>query len=216
MATVKFSGELRNSIMNNAEALFRGKIEAAAKDYDNNWGERIFALGHQPFMETINKLPRQWFNWTDEVNCRVIAGVRLDQNIKFKFSTPVPVPTADLHKAEVSPISIYKDAYYISTMEVDDVPMFADIKTEVIAYKNKITLLTERKDKFVSGVRELIYAHSSLAPALKAWQPLWDLLPDETKVRHNTKVERNAKVDIQLAADLNALTATIVASKIGA
>jgi len=100
-------------------------------------------------------------------------------------------------------------------MEVEDVPMFEDIKTEVLAYKNKITILIERKAKFVNGVKELICAHSTLAPALKAWQPLWDLLPDTAKVRHNSKVERNAKVDVQLAADLNALTATIVASKIG-
>lgn len=215
MATVKFSGELRDNIIRNAESLFTGKIEAAIKEFDNEWGDKVFERGFEPFMETINKLPREWFHWTDEVNCRVLAGVRLDQQVKFRLSKQVPIPTADLHKTGHSVISIYKDAYYISTMEVEDAPMFEDIKTEVLAYKNKITILTERKAKFVNGVKELICAHSTLAPALKAWQPLWDLLPDATKVRHNSKVERNSKVDVQLAADLNALTATFVASKIG-
>ena len=60
MATVKFSGELRDNIIRNAESLFTGKIEAAIKEFDNEWGDKVFERGFEPFMETINKLPMSW------------------------------------------------------------------------------------------------------------------------------------------------------------
>lgn len=215
MATVKFSGELRDNIIRNAEALFRDKIQAAEGEYDNSWGDRSIDLAYASFIRDVQALPKEWFNWADEANCNMLAGVKLDSSIKLKFSKPVPLPVTALDKGEHAPIAFARDGYYQSSLSTHEHEMFADIRTEVVAYKNKITMLVERKNKFVNGVKELIYAHSTLAPALKAWPPLMDLLPDATKARHLAKVERNTKEDIQLAADLNALTATIVASKIG-
>jgi hypothetical protein len=215
MATVKFSGALRDNIIRNAEQLFTSKIEAAVKEYDNSWGEKIIDRAYTPFMQDVNKLPRNWFHWTDEATSSMVAGVKLDSAIKFKFSESKPVPVQHLNTSGHAPISFNRDAYYISNMNTDDDPIFEDIKTEVLAYKNKITLIKEKRDKFVSGVRELIYAHSTLAPALAVWKPLWDLLPDETKTRHMEKVERVKAEKAELAANLDALTATFVASKIG-
>lgn len=215
MATVKFSGALRDNIIRSAEQLFSSKIEAAIKEFDNSWGERLLDLAHAKFIPDINRLPREWFHWTDEANTNMVAGVRLDHSIKFKFSTFKPVPVTALDKNGHAPISFSKDSYYVSSMQTFDDPMFEDIKTEVLAYKNKITLLTERRDKFINGVRELIYAHNTLAPALAVWKPLWDLLPDETKARHLEKVDRVKAERAELSANLDALTATFVASKIG-
>jgi hypothetical protein len=45
MATVKFSGALRDNIIRNAEQLFTSKIEAAVKEYDNSWGEKLIDRG---------------------------------------------------------------------------------------------------------------------------------------------------------------------------
>lgn len=216
MAVVKFSADLRNTIVDNAHGLFSDKINKAVNEFDSTWADRIFQIAYAPYMDNINALPKNWFHYVDKVQTNNIAGVVLDQSIELKLSTPMPIPVTDLHKTGHSPISISKDGYYITNLKTPDDEVYDDIKTEVLAYKNKITLLTERRTKFVSGVKELVYAHNTLAPALKAWQPLWDLLPQVAKDRHNLKVERNAKVDVQLSADLNSLTATIVASKIGA
>jgi hypothetical protein len=216
MATVKFSGALRDSIIRNAELLFANKIDAAVKDYDNSWGEKLIDLAYAPYKKDISKLPRSWFYWAEEANSQIVAGVKLDNQIKFKFSEPKPVPPTDLSKTDLAPITFVKESYYVSSMSTFEDPMFEDIKTEVLAYKNKITLLMERKNSFVSGVRELIYTHNTLAPALAVWKPLWDLLPDETKARHLEKVDRVKAEKSELSANLDALTATFVASKIGA
>lgn len=215
MAVVKFSADLRSTIINNARELFKTKIDAAVNDFNPSWGDRIFSVAYKPYMEGINALPKNWFNWTEEVSTSQIAGVTLPQAVNLKLSERMPIPVIDLSKTGHMPISFNKDGYYPSSLRTPDDPLYDDIKTEVLAYKNKITLATERKDRFVAGVEELINAHNTLAPALKAWQPLWDLLPEQTKERHLLEVKRADKVNVQLATDLNALTATIVASKIG-
>ena len=91
--------------------------------------------------------------------------------------------------------------------------MFEDIKAEAIAYKERVRLVTERRTLFVEQVKKIINAHATLAPALKMWQPLWDLIPEEYKERHRKIVERT-KTDTQVDVDLGSLTATVVAHKL--
>lgn len=215
MAVVKFSASLRDDILSNATRLFRERIEQAEKDFDPTWGDRVAAVVFQPFMSTINKLPREWFAWTNEVRSNVIAGVKLDEAIKFNLTQEIPVPKGNLSTAGIAPISFDHSGYYHSSFNTDEAEGLEDIRTEVVAYKNKITLLKEKRDQFRNGVSEVIHAHNTLAPALKAWPPLMDLLPDHVKARHFEKIERGPKVDPQLTTNLNALTATIVANKIG-
>jgi hypothetical protein len=66
---------------------------------------------------------------------------------------------------------------------------------------------------FVEQVKKIINAHATLAPALKLWQPLWDLIPEDYKERHRKVVERT-KSDTQVDVDLGSLTATVVAHKL--
>ena len=56
--------------------------------------------------------------------------------------------------------------------------------------------------------------YTTLAPALKAWHTLWDLLPDEAKERHKKIVERNRKDTIDVDVDLNSMTAAVTFSKL--
>jgi len=58
----------------------------------------------------------------------------------------------------------------------------------------------------------VIEAHATLAPALKMWQPLWDLIPEEYKDRHRQVVEREKK-DVKVDVDLTALTAQVAFHK---
>jgi hypothetical protein len=91
--------------------------------------------------------------------------------------------------------------------------MFEDIKAEAIAYMERVRVVRERKTMFVEQVKKIINAHATLAPALKLWQPLWDLIPEDYKERHRKVVERT-KSDTQVDVDLGSLTATVVAHKL--
>jgi hypothetical protein len=53
-----------------------------------------------------------------------------------------------------------------------------------------------------------------LAPALKAWPALWELIPDDVKEKHR-EVKERSKGGIDLDVDLNKLTAVSTAAKFG-
>ena len=56
--------------------------------------------------------------------------------------------------------------------------------------------------------------YSTLAPALKAWPALWDLLDEDTKERHKKIVERKKKDTDDIGVDLNSMTAAVTFSKL--
>jgi hypothetical protein len=63
-------------------------------------------------------------------------------------------------------------------------------------------------------VKKVTEAYSTLAPALKAWPPLWDLIPEDVKNTHRKIVERT-KNDVVLDVDIGKLTALSTAAKFG-
>jgi len=91
--------------------------------------------------------------------------------------------------------------------------MFEDIKAEATAYLERVNTIKQRKEVFVEQVKKIINAHATLAPALKMWQPLWDLVPEEYKERHRKVVERT-KNEVTVDVDLGSLTAAVVAHKL--
>ena len=71
-----------------------------------------------------------------------------------------------------------------------------------------------KREEFTDGVGKVIGAYSTLAPALKAWPPLWDLLPDATKERHKEIVERVKKEVVVEDVDLSSMTTIATLAKL--
>jgi hypothetical protein len=63
-------------------------------------------------------------------------------------------------------------------------------------------------------VTKVIEAHATLAPALKVWPPLWELIPDEYKDRHR-EIKVQGKKEVTIDVDLGKLTAMSTAAKFG-
>jgi hypothetical protein len=63
-------------------------------------------------------------------------------------------------------------------------------------------------------VYKICNTYSTLAPALKAWPPLWELIPENVKDTHRKIVERT-KNDVVLDVDIGKLTALSTAAKFG-
>ena len=100
-------------------------------------------------------------------------------------------------------------------MEVtlQDVPEYAHIKQQLDDYVSGVKALEGQRDEFVAGVKKVVEAHSTLAPALKAWPPLWDLVPEEYRERHRKVVERTKPEAGEIDVDLSKLTATVAVHK---
>jgi hypothetical protein len=88
-----------------------------------------------------------------------------------------------------------------------------DILDEVTAYQQTINNLQSQQSAFVLSVKKVIAAHATLAPALKMWPALWDLIPEDTKNRHKEIVART-KPAPTVDVDLGSLTAAVTFSKL--
>jgi hypothetical protein len=166
--------------------------------------ERAFA----PYIPSMNSLPSCFFTTVGTINLAKIGDMKLGVACSLTNSRAYPYALPTTHDFPVS-----KTGYSDTELTLKDIPMFEDIKAEAVAYMERVRVVRERKTMFVEQVKKIINAHATLAPALKLWQPLWDLIPEDYKERHRKVVERT-KSDTQVDVDLGSLTATVVAHKL--
>ena len=70
MATVRFSAELRNDIINKAKSLFSDREMTARRNYPDTWGQTIYDLVFQDNKIAMQSLPKSYFRNSDEVSIR--------------------------------------------------------------------------------------------------------------------------------------------------
>ena len=208
MATVRFSKELIEKIIRNA----RNKMEPAitkAKEQklDNAWGQRIYDTIFLEVKPIISQVPAGWFKMVDKICIEQVGDTRCD--MQFTFATPLPWPdvfvTTDIAK---------RDRSYSDGIALTDEHVWAEFYAEVVAYKQRVSIVKQRQNEFADMVKKVTEAYSTLAPALKAWPPLWELIPEDVKDTHRRIVERT-KNEVVLNVDIGKLTALSTAAKFG-
>jgi hypothetical protein len=204
MATVRFSDELKTEIISNAKALFSKRLQAY---HDNppavgdDVADRIF----KDFMPIVAQLPKQFLSWTDELCIDNINGRSYGK--RFKLTKKVPMPNTDLDTTNAK----MSNRFRLDVKLIGD--EWHDIQTQLDAWISNMAAVEQERDAFVDGVKKIIGMHTTLGPALKAWPPLWDLVPEGTKNRHRKVVERVKPEVAEVDVDLTALTGTITAAK---
>ena len=208
MATVRFSDELKGAIVKNAEAIFKKQLDDALASYPKDWADRVYERAFAPYIPSMNSLPSCFFTTVGSINISKIGDMKVGVTCTLTNSRAYPYALPTTHDFPVS-----KTGYSDTELTLKDTPMFEDIKAEAIAYMERVSTVKQRKEVFVEQVKKIINAHATLAPALKMWQPLWDLIPEEYKERHRKVVERT-KNEVSVDVDLGSLTAAVVAHKL--
>lgn len=224
MATVRFSDTLKGEIRNNAKAMFQDKIEQAKDNVPAHWADKVYecffpadvrqkmaslpdyVLRKQEVIEVTG-----WVNAPEDVwqtgdythQTWMLSGA-----IKLTFSKPMPW-VANFEQADNG----FKSSYSTGKFEYDDA-RWDWLKPEFKEYNRKVFEAISKQETFLSSVNKLMETYTTLAPALKAWRPLWDLLPEEAKDRHKTVKERKVIKAEELDLDLNAMTSAVALSKI--
>lgn len=204
MATVRFSQELKDDIVNNAKVLFSKRLQTLSENppaIGDEVADRVF----KDFMPIVLQLPKQFFTWTEEIGVDSINGRTYGK--KFKLSKAVPTPRSDIALPNVRMTSFYS----LNVKLIGD--EWNDIQTQIDAWIQNIATVEQECNKFVDGVKTVINTYSTLAPALKAWPPLWDLVPDGAKERHRKVVARAKPEVAEVEVDLTALTGIVTAAK---
>jgi hypothetical protein len=208
MATVRFSQELKDAIIGNAKTSFASQVHAAQIfEPKSVTGDQIYYAVFGDFVPIMEQLPEAFFDMATEVRIRQIQGVAIDKMFAFSGPRRWPHSIGRLH-----PILRPSESYgggYIATNH----PFWQDLQLETKAWNDKRLAAIKRRDEFVASVKQVIEAHITLAPALKMWPPLWDLVPENYRNRHRQVTERN-KSEVEVNVDFNRLTALATQAKL--
>lgn len=218
MATVRFSQELKDRIFRNARQMFEKRISAAeAAAPDQSWGMRIYDALFGEYTTALAAVPNGFMRYSKEFSVRRV-GSQSAASITLNLPNPMPWPN-DLHL-----VTELAEADYPSTITLqypkdengNDLPhaVWDEFAAECKRWRDGIQAVKDKQNEFVQQVATLIENYATLAPALKAWPPLWDLIPEDVKNKHKEVVVREKK-QVEHGLDLSALTATSVAIKIG-
>lgn len=209
MATVRLSQTLINDILSLA-GLTQDKAIARAVESrpSHDWAEKIYntLLGDE--VALAEKLPAHWFDMIESVKLRSIGDMHCSM-LEFKFSAPKRWPNRinnDLGKKAFAGVNI---------LDLTDNLLWGELHAEVTAWSARVSAAQAKKTEFLTAIRKVLDSYSTLAPALKAWPPLWDYVPDAVKAKHKEISTKEKKAEVVLDVDLSTLTSMAVAAKIG-
>jgi hypothetical protein len=208
MATVRFSKELIDRIVAKARSNMAPAVTKAEETKPgNSWGQRIYDTMFLEAKPIISQVPAGWLKTVDKIKISKVSGRMC--NMEFTFVTsqqwPFAFPSTELAQKESS----WDDSITLSGHLV-----WAEFHAEVVAYTERVSAAVKRQAEFVDMVSKVCNTYSTLAPALKAWPPLWDLIPEDVKDKHRVITERT-KNEVVLNVDIGKLTAMSTAAKFG-
>ncbi len=208
MATVRFSKELNTRIEQMARAKMQPAIDkAAAQTLGANWGQRIYDTLFHEVKPIISQVPAGWLKTVRSIEIGRVGNSVCNMN--FDFTTPQPWPYVFPSTGLADKNSSYGDA-----INLRDNIVWGEFHAEVEAYHQRVREATRRRNEFIEAVVKICNTYSTLAPALKAWPPLWELIPEDVKNKHR-EIKERTKNEVVLDVDIGKLTAMSTAAKFG-
>ena len=208
MATVRFSKELQEEIIKNAKGVFGKQLETAKNNRpENEWGEKIYDILYGQYTNVLNAVPQMFLTTSNKFKVEQVGSLSCGLEFTLNSAKPFPKEIPDTEYAKKS------SGYYGNEYVLKDHLVWGEFHADVKRWLDNIKAVKEQQEEFVKQVQQIITAHATLAPALKMWPPLWDLVPEHYKERHRTIVERT-KNEVEVNVDLSSMTAAVVANKI--
>jgi len=218
MATVRFSLELTNRILNEAKKIFADRIRHAEADHPN-WSEEIYELMFAETSAGMDAMPTDYFSTDDDIILGGFSGPgwELDNNIRIsmKMSRERRFPrgvSSELHG--LSEAGYRMGGYLLSSGD----PRWDKIKAEYKTYYLAVYRIKSQSRTFSVGVKRVLGTYATLSPALRAWPALWDLIPEDVRERHREVKPRSKasdqKAELDAAVDLDSLTGSVAARKL--
>lgn len=211
MATVRITKELISETLVRAERQFTPLVERATESRPDSakWGPIIYDAVYGKHKAAMMALPRSYISHEEKIYINTVNGEGC--MLHFEFGADLPAPAA----SDVPGIETNYRGFDLGTAP-QYMDQWTELAEELRSWKARISDARQRRTEFVNGVKMVLNNHSTLAPALKEWAPLWDLIPEDYRERHK---EVKPRVVVQkTAVDSNVLgklTGAITAAKLG-
>ncbi len=209
MAIVRISQELRNDIIRNARNKFDPAIKAAQDSKpEDKYGDYIYDKIWGPYRKQMEALPKEFFQYKNSIQIRSVGEVTMPfitSFAEYRPIPPIPANTPVKHDYPGQPYSLLGD------------PVWDVIMLDAREWKHRCDTVANQCRDFIAGVTAVLDTFTTLAPALKEWPPLWELLPEHIKDRHKEIKERVKADRPGIDKDkLGAMTGALTAIKLGA
>jgi hypothetical protein len=208
MATVRITKELAGNIIANAKDKFIDGIKKAeASRPDHHWGDYIYDAIYGQYVPIMAQLPAGFIGTASRLHVRKVGGHNME--LYFDFSAPKLWPNC-------LPPQAPAESHYSHSLILDSSPVWDSLVAEVAAWKDRCAAARKRSQEFTEGVSKVLENFSTLAPALKEWPPLWELVPEYAKNKHKEITEKRQSVKPNVDKDmLGRMTGAITAAKLG-
>ena len=208
MATVRITKELTDAIVNNAKGKFADSLRKAEDSRpDHHWGDYIYDAIFGMYTPIMAQLPTGFIPTRDRVTVRRVGIHPVE--MYFDFTTPKPWPA-------VLPPSPPAELHYGGAVMLDASPVWDNLLKEVQDWRERVKVAIERRQEFIQGVANVLSSFSTLAPALKEWPPLWELVPEYAKNKHKEITEKRSADKASIDKDmLGKMTGAMTAAKLG-
>lgn len=209
MATVRFNRDLRELIMAKAMQQMQPALRRADELIPGSeWGPKVHAIMFQRELRLIQLAPDNWFSYRSEID--VMGFVAGDNTgLTLKLPTPVRWPVTIVENEFIRP------GRWSSTVELKPHPAWDELVAAYTTYKTAKDAAEGRAQVYWDSVGKIIDTYSTVAPALKAWPPLWDLLPSDTQEEHLRVTTSQKREEKEIDVDFSTLTSISTAAKFG-
>jgi hypothetical protein len=181
--------------------------------YDSTFG---------PYQASMQTLPHWFFTTRTSIEVPKVmtptADIGLLGDHEMQLTTPRMFPVngripPNANGAKLRSLNQYSSAgqfcYYADPWDKKD----EEIINACTERNVKIQQLRLDCGDFAESVKQLLKGHTTLAPALKQWPALWDLLPSEFKNRHMQIKERKERQET-VKVNVDQMTVTMALAKL--
>lgn len=203
---IRISDKLISEVAGSISDMYRWFIDEVEKQKPDV-GDRIYELLYGPYLSRMEQLPVSFFRVLDRVEVRSIDGRLLGYG--FKLSSPklgsyTHPPGDNVECAET----------FSEKVNIKRTPYTEEIVEAILSWDKQKNDLFEARTRATHAVKRLLRSNKSLAPAIKAYPPLVDLLSPETRVKIDVPQHRLTSALMELDPDLKRLASDIALKKI--
>jgi hypothetical protein len=206
MATVRFSQALIDDILAQAKSKLQPAVTRAFESRpDHSWGDKIYNTLFADELHLVKQLPSHWCTQVGSIFVEYVGDLRVGMRCDLSALRPWPATVIDTDLAN-------SKGYVVGRIALKNHLVWGELYAEAKAFLERVEAAQKRQNEFAESVKQVITTYTTLAPALKAWPPLWDLLDEQTKARHK-EIKSSPKTVVTPDVDFNKLTAQITAAK---
>lgn len=202
---VRISDKLIGEVTGNISDLYKYYVEDVEKQKPDV-GDRIYDLLYGPYLSRMQDLPETFFRKLDRMEVKLVGEEPLGYSFKLsslKLGAYTHPPGDNVEGSE----------RHSDKVNIKRTPYTEEIVDAILSWHKQKQELYEVRNNATTSVRRVLKTNKSLAPAIKAFPPLVDLLPAATRIKIDVPQHRLSSVQMELDPHLKRLAADIALKK---